>query len=309
MQFDAKADALKDRINNLPLLDENVLEIISLLDDAGSDFEKIVGKLSPEVTAKFLSMANSAIYGVKVRSIIHALRVLGFQAMRQSLVTSLLMDHFEKCSGFGRFRLDKYNAQAHLCAAVSRVLGEILQYDKSADLVTASLLHNIGKLIIVVYFRDEHEQIVFLKKTEQIPTHQAECRILGRTHAEISAMVLRKFNIPEDLCLAIRYHDSEDAALPAVLDRPLLLILREAVRIADLLELSDTLNASRLIEEMQETIAEGRQKCIELQRQEIKDRGYEEFFSQLLSSAVRIVERDLKWIFKERSSADGVAIN
>ena len=107
MQSDMGRETLEERINHLPLIDENVLEIISLLDDAESDFEMIVDRLSPEVTAKFLSMANSAFYGVEVRSITHALLVLGFNAMRQSLVTALLMDHFDKSRGLETFRLDK----------------------------------------------------------------------------------------------------------------------------------------------------------------------------------------------------------
>jgi HD-like signal output (HDOD) protein len=308
MQDHTTIGVLEDRISTLPLFDKNVLEIISLLDDAESDFEMIVGKLSPEVTAKFLSMANSAYYGVEVKSITHALRVLGFNAMRQSLVTSLLIDHFDKFAGSSRFQFEKYHSQAHFCAAVSRILGEALQYEKVGDLITASLLHNIGKLIIAAYFGEELQQILKLKEGGAVPTHEAERRVLGCTHAEISALVLKKFNIPDDLCQAVRYHDSKEKLPSAVMDQPLLLILRESTRIVDALELSGTLDSSKLIEEMQASIAEGREICQEMQRQEIKTRGYEEFFSELLQCVAGVVERDLKWIFKERQAADNSAI-
>jgi HD-like signal output (HDOD) protein len=303
MQADKEKEAFEERINHLPLIDENVLEIISLLDDAESDFEMIVGRLSPEVTAKFLSMANSAFYGVEVKSITHALRVLGFNAMRQSLVTSLLMDHFEKCSGMDTFRLDKYHAQAHFCAAVSRILGDILAYQKQADLVTVSLLHNLGKLIIAVYFGDEYNAINSLKEDENLPTSEAERRVLGKTHAEISCLVLKKFNIPDDLCEAIRYHDSKREDLPPIADPQLMLILRESSRIVDQLELADKLDTSRLLEEMSETVKEAQEVCREMQRQEIKEKGYEDFFGALLTKAGEMVERDLRWIFRERGHA------
>jgi HD-like signal output (HDOD) protein len=292
--------SIENRINNLPLLSKNVLEIISLLDDAKSSFETIVEKLSPEVTAKFLSMANSAYYGVEVKNISHALRVLGYQAMRQSLVTSLLIDHFDRFSGLDRFRLDKYHRQAHFCAAISKLLGEILEYEYLANLVTVSMLHNIGKLIIAVYFGEEHSEIVALKEREGLSTRAAERRILGCTHAEVSAMVLQKFNIPADLCQAVRYHDAEEAALPQGADYQLMYILRESARIVDRLELENAPEPAELLAQMKDTVVEGREKCRELQRQEIKSKGYAEIFDLLLTRGAELVERDLKMLCTTR---------
>lgn len=292
--------SIEDRINNLPLLSKNVLEIISLLDDAKSSFEMIVEKLSPEVTAKFLSMANSAFYGVEVKSITHALRVLGYNAMRQSLVTSLLIDHFDSFSGLEGFRFDKYHKQAHFCAAISRILGEILEYEYLANLVTVSMLHNIGKLIIAVYFGEEHNKIIALKEQEGVRTHEAERRILGSTHAEISAMVLKKLNIPDDLCQAVRYHDTGDEQPPGVADNRLMYILRESARIVDRIDLDDAPESAALVEEMKGTVTEGRETCRDLQRQEIKVKGYEEIFGMLLARAAEIVVRDLESIMKAR---------
>jgi HD-like signal output (HDOD) protein len=250
--------------------------------------------MSPEVTAKFLSMANSAYYGVEVKNITHAVRVLGYNTMRQSLVTSLLIDHFDRFSGLDSFRLDKYHQQAHFCAAVSRLLGEILEYEHLANLVTVSMLHNIGKLIIVVYFGEEYNAIVALKKKEGISTRVAERRVLGCTHAEVSAMVLQKFNIPADLCQAVRYHDAEEGELPQVPGYQLMYILRESARIVDRLELEDAPEPAELLAQMKDTVVEGREKCRELQRQEIKSHGYTEIFGLLLRQAAEIVERDLK---------------
>lgn len=92
MMYDNEPAKIVAKVKNLPLLSENAAKIISLLDSFENKFEDIVNELSPEVTARFLSMANSAHYGIEVKSITHALRVLGFNAMRQSLVTSLLLN-------------------------------------------------------------------------------------------------------------------------------------------------------------------------------------------------------------------------
>lgn len=292
--------SIEDRINNLPLPNKNVQEIISLLDDAESSFEKIVEKLSPEAMAKFLSMANSAFYGGEVKSITHALRVLGYNTMRQSLVTSLLIDHFDRFSGLDSFRLDKYHQQAHFCAAVSRLLGAILDYEHLANLFTVSMLHNIGKLIIAVYFGEEYNTIVTLKEKEGIPAHVAERRVLGCSHAEISAMVLQKFNIPADLSQAVRYHDAEAGELPKVSDYQLMYILRESARIVDRLELEDALEPTELFWKMQDTITAGREECRALRREHMKSKGYAEIFGMLLVRAAEIVGRDLQALYQAR---------
>jgi HD-like signal output (HDOD) protein len=298
---EGKKKSIEDRINNLPLLSKNVLEIVALLDDPKSSFEKIAEKLSPEMTAKFLSMANSAFYGVEVKSIIHALRVLGYNAMRQSLVTSLLIDHFDKFSSLESFQLDKYHKQAHFCAAISRILGEILEYEHLANLFTVSMLHNIGKLIIAVYFGDEYNMIIALKEQEGVSTNEAERRILGSTHADISGMVLKKLNIPDDLCQAVQYHDTEDEQLPVGDDYQLMHLLRESAAITDRFDLEDAPEPAALVEELKDTVNKGREACRELQRQEIKMKGYEEIFGMLLARAAEIVERDLESKIKARA--------
>jgi HD-like signal output (HDOD) protein len=300
MQGRDRNRSIEDRINNLPLPNKNVREIVSLLDDAESSFEKIVEKLSPEAMAKFLSMANSAFYGGEVKNIAHALRVLGYDTMRQGLVTSLLIDHFDRFSGLDSFRLDKYHQQAHFCAVVSRLLGAILDYEHLANLFTVSMLHNIGKLIIAVYFGEEYNAIVTLKEKEGIPAQVAERRVLGCSHAEISAMVLQKFNIPADLCQAVRYHDAEADELPEVSDYQLMYILRESARIVDRLELEDAPEPSELLGKMQDTVAAGWEECRELRREHMQSQGYAEIFGMLLVRAAKIIERDLHALYKAR---------
>jgi HD-like signal output (HDOD) protein len=102
-------------------------------------------------------MANKAYYGKVVRSVNYAMTLLGYQAMRQILVTSFLLDHFIKQLGLTAFSFERFQKQSHFCAAISGLLAESLDYKKTEDLFTVSMLYNIGKLIIVVYFNEEHQ--------------------------------------------------------------------------------------------------------------------------------------------------------
>ncbi|MGD9303775.1 MAG: HDOD domain-containing protein, partial [Desulfobacterales bacterium] len=204
------AETIEKKIERLPLIDAAAFEILSLLNDPQSNYEKIIAQLSPDVTALFLNMANKAYYGKTVRSINYAVTLLGYKAMREILITSFLLDHFIKQLGLKHFNFDKFQKQSHFCAAVAGALADAMDYKNVEDLFTVSMLYNIGKLIIAAYFSEEHQKIVDLKNNEGISTSEAEQQLLGITHADIGGMVLERFNIPPDICDAVRYHNRWD---------------------------------------------------------------------------------------------------
>ena len=143
-------DKIEKRVQNLPLIDSAVFKIITLLNNPDSNFEQIVERLSPDLTARFLNMANTAYYSREVRSIAFAVKLLGYSKMKDILITSILMDHFTK--RLVDFNFDRFMNQAQFCAAVARILGEILEFSQLDDLFTVASLQNIGKLVIAVYF-------------------------------------------------------------------------------------------------------------------------------------------------------------
>lgn len=294
---------LQIAISNLPLLDANVMEIIALLDASDTNFKDILKKLSPEVTTRFLRMANSSFYGQQVHDINHALRVLGFNAMKHSLVTSMMMGHFAKAIDPDFFNVDKFHNQGQFCAAVSSILARILDYDKQSEVFTASLMHNIGKLVIAAYFPDEHILINTMKEEKNLPASEAEKIVLGCSHAEISATVLEKFNIPRNLCQAVRYHDTADRKLDDENEFELEMILRESARIVDSLNLPDSLKPEDIIKQLHDRITEDRELILDIKKEAIMDHGFQEVFTDLLRRAGELLENHLKTILKQRTQA------
>ena len=81
-------ELIKEKIERLPLIDAAAYEILALLNNPRSNYEKVIENLSPDITALFLTMANKAYYGKIVRSINYAVTLLGYKNMRQILITS-----------------------------------------------------------------------------------------------------------------------------------------------------------------------------------------------------------------------------
>jgi HD-like signal output (HDOD) protein len=299
---------IESKINKLPLIDSEVVGIIMLLNNPASNFEQIVEKLSPSLAARFLNIANSAYYGGReVRSINYAVKMLGYGKMKDILITSILMDHFTK--RLKDFNFDKFLKQAQFCAGVAKVLGEILNFKPLEDLFTVATLQNIGKLVIAVYFKDQHRQIVSLKKAEGLPSCKAERKIMGTSHGEIGALVLQRFNVPPEICDAVRFHDGLDTELPANNNNHLQHIARRASTIVAQFSLPEEVAPMDLYHMMRATVEEGKRNYREQVQTQIRSKGYHEIFPSLLEQSADLVFNDLKAHLHERVSAFKSAVN
>ncbi len=292
---------IETKINKLPLIDSEVVGIITLLNNPSSNFDKIVEKLSPSLAARFLNIANSAYYGGReVRSISYAVLLLGYAKMKDILITSILMDHFTR--QLKDFNFDKFLKQAQFCAVVAKVIGEILTFKELDDLFTVATLQNIGKLVIAVYFIDEHRQIVALKKAEGLPTCRAEQRILGISHGKIGAIVLERFNVHREICAAVEFHDSLDTELPIESDNYLQQIARRATAIVGQFSLPKEIATMDLYHMLRATVEQGKRNYREQVRAQLRSKGYQEIFPSLLEKAADLVANDLKAHLRQRAS-------
>jgi HD-like signal output (HDOD) protein len=298
-------EQISNKINKLPLIDSEVVDIITLLNNPASNFKQIVEKLSPSLAARFLNIANSAYYGGReVRSIDYAVKLLGYAKMKDILITSILVDHFTK--RLKDFDFNKFLAQAQLCAAVAKVLGEMLNFKPLEDLFTVATLQNIGKLVIAVYFKDHHRKIVALKKANGLPSCQAEQQILGMSHGQVGAIVLQRFKVPQDICDAVRFHDSRDTELPVQNNNYLLHIARQATRIVGHFSLPKDMEPMDLYHMLRVTVEEGKKNYREQIQSQLRSKGYSQIFLSLLEDAADLVSEDLKTHLRERVAVPAI---
>jgi HD-like signal output (HDOD) protein len=302
MTTEETLERIENKIDKLPLVDTEVVDVITLLNSPASNFDQIVEKLSPSLAARFLNIANSAYYGSReVRSINYAVQLLGYGKMKDILITSILMDHFTR--RLKQFNFEKFLKQAQVCAAVAKVLGEILNFKQLDDLFTVATLQNIGKLVIAVYFKTEHEQIVALKKSQELPSCEAEKMILGISHAEIGAIVLQRFKVPQQICDAVRFHDRRDTVVPQNSDNYLQHIARQATTIVGRFSLPKDIAPMDLYHMLRATVEEGKKNYREQIRMRLRSSGYPRIFPSLLKQAADLVIHDLSAHLRARATA------
>ena len=207
-------ESLKSKIlrsvTDLPPLPQVVLKANEIMADTGSTFKELgeVIETDQAIAGRVLKLANSAYYGLRgmVSSIHQASVVLGFEALGE-LITVVgaagLLDNILK--GYG---LESGSLWQHSLAVAfgSRIIArkKIPKIENSA--FSAGLLHDAGKIILDEYVLEKEDEFDLFLKVEGRTFLEAEKKILGFDHAEISSDLCRKWSIPESQCTAIRYH-------------------------------------------------------------------------------------------------------
>ena len=182
------------------------------------------------LTAKALTLANSAYYGLQseVRSISRAVAVLGLNEIR-SLVLALGIGAIAKNPKIPKaFDITRYWKHQISVALAARDLARPMGAPDADSLFTAGVLHDFGKLLTALHRTSDWLAIEELRRAEGLPCYKAEQRHWGLDHGLIGGMVLKSWNIPEELCEPVNWHHAPTRA-PAQRRQALVLCVADAM--------------------------------------------------------------------------------
>lgn len=201
-----KLEAVFDHIGQLPTVPSVVQELIASFDRDDIDVASLAAKVSKDqvISAKVLRLANTAHFGSprQISSIEDAVIVLGFDKLRTLVIASgiagmaIPIPAFDKVH-YWRYSLNVANT-AKLLAKMARHNGEVA--------FTAGLLHSIGQLLIHIAAPADAAAVEKLVASGASRT-ASEMNTFGFNHAEVGAELARRWNFPQLIQDAIRYHN------------------------------------------------------------------------------------------------------
>jgi putative nucleotidyltransferase with HDIG domain len=208
------SNTIVNSVNSLPQFPENILRIQQLIADPASDMASIARQISmdPAMTADMLKLVNSAHYMVakRVDSISEAVKMVGIKGIRNLLYSY----GTQKILGDDTEDKRKLWNHSYRVAFYAYTLARNFHKDRAVveDVHVAGILHDMGKII----FSDVHPELLEKIRnfcTEKgLPASTFEELSAGMNHAEIGALVAEKWNFPESLVCAIRYHHDPTSA-------------------------------------------------------------------------------------------------
>jgi putative nucleotidyltransferase with HDIG domain len=200
-----------DRINDLPTLPAIALEVNKMLQDYDTTRLEILRdriEKDQAITAKILKLANSAFFGVrsKVTSITHAITLLGFNTIRNAIVSVSIMDALSVNGDAARFDIKGFWKHSVAAAVMSRYIAEQTKLYSPDDCFIGGLLHDIGKVVMLKHFPD----IFFSIHTSCIKNEKSFFNIEKEkgsvNHSYIGYYLAKKWQLPMKLADVIRYH-------------------------------------------------------------------------------------------------------
>ena len=192
----------------LPPLPGNVMRISAMLGDMNVSQNMIANAigLDPILAARVLKRANSAIYaqGTPVTNLRSAVSTIGNNSLSEILLISGISD------SFGRKILNSTVGKEiwlHLLS-VALVAGDLCHLAKmrgADEAFTAGLLHDIGQLILLRADAPFYTTLLDRAVVEG-DLSQIEREVFGFDHAELGAVAVGTWNLPDTICNIIRFH-------------------------------------------------------------------------------------------------------
>lgn len=207
---EALANKILKSLDNLPPMPHVVFKAKEIMVDPDSsvrDLSRII-ETDQSIVSKVLKLANSAYYGVrgKVSSIHHASTLLGLETLGEVVMMAGISGFLGKSmKGYQQEAGDLWQHSIAVAVCSRIIAGKKIPELKDNGYM-AGLIHDIGKIVLDPYIFERKEEFEGLLGDEQQTFLNAEKQILGFDHAEIAFEICKKWNFPEDIAFAVRYH-------------------------------------------------------------------------------------------------------
>lgn len=217
----------------IPAFPTIVLRVLDLLSQDNVEVSELTELIDSDVvfSAQILKVANSPLFGFRaqidsVQRAVVALGLARIQALTLSVATANYMKAALKTEELRRCWRHTL-ASAVICRELARA--SALPEDRA---YTAGLLHDIGRLGLLVAYPNEYAAMLKAAAQKSRPILEQERAIFGMDHCEAGKYLVEQWNLPQEFALTVgRHHERLSAEAPP----DLLTTVSLGCRLADLL--------------------------------------------------------------------------
>lgn len=212
---DSKLAAILRQIDNFPALPATVNNVMVVTGNPESTAQELMQAILPDqsMCATILKIANSAFFGIprQVATMEKAVVVLGFNEIRNIVLGKAVFTSFQKLQRHNRANTDLFWEHGFTCGLAAKIIAEHLGYP-SSELFIAGLIHDIGKLAMLMTFPDDYTLLFELSEPHQFRSVIQESERYSTSHDEVGMRILKHWLFPEKLLMATGFHHHPEHA-------------------------------------------------------------------------------------------------
>ncbi|BCS55673.1 HDOD domain-containing protein [Geobacter sp. SVR] len=191
----------------IPVVATKVLQLIENEETSTEELARVV-ESDPAVAARVLKISNSSFYGCQrqIHTLSHAITMLGYNTLK-SLVVAASVKQVYKPYGLTEKMLWEHSSGAGLAA---RIIANANSLINEEEAFLGGLFHDIGKIIMNIMYNQQFQMVMQITYNEGISFEDAEQQVFSYAHADVGALVIKKWNFPEILMNTVRLHHTFD---------------------------------------------------------------------------------------------------
>lgn len=194
-------------MSELPAMSDHVQELISLLNSKNANAQNLSEVILKDasLTTKLLQVVNSAYYsrGVPVTSVTRAITAVGINTLKELAISLALFEDFLK-AGVEKDDISKLLTKCFLSATEAKILCRAKKIRvPEEEVFICTLLHELGKIIILVYLPEFYRKIQELVDRGYSDEFAAKTILNNLTFTQVGMEIARFWNFSEKIVLSM----------------------------------------------------------------------------------------------------------
>ena len=197
------------QIKDLPLLPfalQRVLDIIINEVDSPDELESFIG-YDQTLAARILCVANSSYYGFrgKVPNLSRSIIVIGYDQVKSICIYALMSEIFSGLNSIGRAEREKLWKHAFATARIAYHIAERRPWVSKNEAYLLGLLHDLGRVVMAVHFKEEYRSIQKLAQDRKTPPRYVESQF-GIYHTLVGKWISIRWSFPALFRAVMEFH-------------------------------------------------------------------------------------------------------
>ena len=201
----------------LPSLPATAVRVVELSQDPDCTVNELAEtiRFDQGLSAKILKTVNSSFFGLRTKcaTIDKALVVLGMRELRNlalgfSLVPAMEAAYTDDFDPVDYWRRGIYSAVA------AKFIAQHVAKHVADEAFLGGLLQDIGIMAMLQALGQPYQEVLGVSARDHRKLAAAELRAFDMQHPEVGALLARKWQLPDELSVPIRFHERPTAAPP-----------------------------------------------------------------------------------------------